>query len=107
MELIFIQILDMVSNEEDALGHSLSAKVALSPMSNTLIATRCWLRYICCQLMEGYWCHDVQKSAYPNCSGALTNCSGRRITIPEDLINAPEHLPTAPERSVNTFVTDP
>ena len=25
-----------------------------------------------------------KKSAYPNCSGALTNCSGRLITVPED-----------------------
>ena len=51
-----------------------------------------------------------KKSAYPNCSGALTNCSGRLITVPEDLwllrktyncpedlISASEHLPTAPE----------
>ena len=26
-----------------------------------------------------------KKSAYPNCSGALTNCSVRLITVPEDL----------------------
>ena len=26
-----------------------------------------------------------KKSAYLNCSGALTNCSGRLITVPEDL----------------------
>ena len=42
------------------------------------------------------WC--AKKSAYPNCSGALTNCSGRLITVPEDyncygrLITATEDL---------------
>ena len=48
-------------------------------------------------LWKGIGVMVCKKSAYPNCSGALTKCYGRLATVPEDLTTAPEHLPTAPE----------